>query len=338
MERSKVTIIGAGNQGLAMAAYLGINGVESYLYNRTETHISKIIKTREIICEGIWNGRIGVCNASSQIEDVLQKIILVTVPAYAHKEIAALLASYIDASYTVILSPGKVFGIIDFVESLKEAGCKELPLVAECQTTVCASRKEGEDRIKVYGMKKDIPIAAGNIEKVMNHLPECIRKCYRKADSFIETSFGNIGMVLHPLPLLLNFGSVDNGRKFRYYKDGITPAIAGLIEKLDGERLKVAYKLGYELESITDWMKRNYGTTGEGLYEHIQTNICYRGMEAPASIHNRFIEEDIPYGLVPLEDTAKKLSIEVPVTTETISFACVVMGRDYRSYGRPCRL
>lgn len=338
MDQSKVTIIGAGSQGLAMAAYLGISDVECYLYNRTESHISKIIKTRQIICEGIWNERIDVCNASSQIENVLQKIILVTVPAYAHREIAALLAGHIDASYTVILSPGKVFGIIDFVEALKGAGCKELPLIAECQTTVCASRREGEDRIKVYGMKKDIPMAAGNIGEVMNRLPGCLRKCYRGADSFIETSFGNIGMVLHPLPMLLNFGAVNSGRKFRYYKEGITPVIANLIEKLDSERLKVAYRLGYGLESIKDWMKRNYGTTGAGLYEHIQTNVCYEGMEAPVSIHNRFIEEDIPYGLVPLEDTAKKLGMEVPVTTGTISFASVVMGVDYRSQGRPCGL
>lgn len=338
MDRSKVTVIGAGSQGLAMAAYLGINGVKCYLYNRTESHISKIIETRKIICEGIWNGRIDICNASSQIEDVLQKIILVTVPAYAHKEIAALLAGCVDASYTVILSPGKVFGIIDFVEALKGAGCKKLPLVAECQTTVCASRREGEDRIKVYGMKKDIPMAAENIEEVMNHLPRCIRECYRMADSFIETSFGNMGMILHPLPMLLNFGAVDSGRKFRYYKEGITPAIANLIGKLDSERLKVAYRLGYELESIEDWMKRNYGTIGAGVYEHIQTNICYGSIKAPASVHNRFIEEEIPYGLVPLEDTAKKLGMEVPMITETISFASAVMGENYRSQGRLCGL
>ena len=172
----------------------------------------------------------------------------------------------------------------------------------------------------------------------MSRLPGCIRECYRKVDSFIETSFGNMGMVLHPLPMLLNFGAVDNGRKFRYYKEGITPVIADLIEKLDRERLGVAYRLGYELESIKDWMKRNYGTTGAGFYEHIQTNTCYGGMEAPTSIHNRFIEEDIPYGLVPLEDTAKKLGVEVPVATGTISFASVVMGRNYRSQGRSCNL
>ena len=338
MDRPRVTVIGAGSQGLAMAAYLEINNVESYLYNRTESHISKIIKNREIICEGIWKGRIDICSASSQIEDVLQKIILVTVPAYGHREIAALLAGHVDASYTIILSPGKVFGIIDFVGALKEAGCKELPLVAECQTTVCASRKEGEDHIRVYGMKKDIPIAAENIDEVMSRLPGCIRECYRKVDSFIETSFGNMGMVLHPLPMLLNFGAVDNGKKFRYYKEGITPVIADLIEKLDRERLGVAYRLGYELESIKDWMKRNYGTTGAGFYEHIQTNTRYGGMEAPTSIHNRFIEEDIPYGLVPLEDTAKKLGVEVPVATGTISFASVVMGRNYRSQGRSCNL
>ena len=55
---------------------------------------------------------------------------------------------------------------------------------------------------------------------------------------------------------------------------------------------------------------------------------------APVSIHNRFIDEDIPYGLVPLEDTAKKLNIEVPIATAIISFANMIMGKDYRAEGR----
>ena len=334
MDRDKVTIVGAGNQGLAMAAYLGRNHVGCYLFNRTECHISKLLETKEIICKGIWSDNIKVCDVSSRIEDVLQKTILVTTPAYAHREIASLLAGYMDSSYTVLLSPGKVFGVIDFVETLKEVGCKELPLVAECQTTMCASRRIGEDRIKVYGIKKDIPIAAENVGMVMERMPECIRKCYRKVDSFIETSFGNIGMVLHPLPMLLNLGFIDAGRTFKYYREGITPAIAALIERLDYERLEVARKLGYELESIMDWMKRNYDTDGERLYEHIQANRCYENIMAPVSIHNRFIDEDIPYGLVPLEDTAKKLNIEVPIATAIISFANMIMGKDYRAEGR----
>lgn len=337
----QVMIVGAGNQGLAIAAYLSINNVESYLYNRTIDHINKIIETKEIVCSGIWNQKVSICDVSSAIEDVLKKIIIVTTPAYAHKDVACLLAKYVDSSYIILLSPGKTFGIIDFIHSLKLAGCSQLPIVAECQTTICVSRREGENGVKVSAIKKDIPIASigeDELEKVLNDLPECMRQCYKKANSYIETSLGNVGMVLHPIPMLLNFGAVEGNREFKYYKEGITPTIAGLIERLDSERLEVAHKLGYDLESIVHWMRRNYGTMGNGLYEHLQGNMSYKDIVAPVSIYNRFIEEDVPYGLVPLEDIAKKLGVKVPVTTEVISFAGILMNCDYRKQGRLCNV
>ena len=341
MNKTSVMIVGAGNQGLATAAYLSMNGVECYLYNRTLGHIDKIVETQEIICSGIWNQKVCVRNASSAIEDVLQKIIIVTTPAYAHAEIAGLLAGHVDSSYMILLSPGKMYGTIDFIYSLRAAGCNQLPMVAECQTTICASRREGKNGVKVYALKSNIPIASTGeeeLEKVLNDLPECLKRCFAKANSYIETSFGNIGMVLHPMPMLLNWGSVEGGRGFKYYKEGITPTIACLIERLDSERLEVAHRLGYDLESIVHWMKRNYNTTGNGLYEHLQSNMNYKGIDAPSSIYNRYIEEDIPYGLVPVESTAKKLGIKVPVTTEVISFAEMVMNCDYRRQGRQCRI
>lgn len=341
MNKTRVMIIGAGNQGLATAAYLSINGVESYLYNRTPAHINKIVETNEILCSGIWNQKVCVSNVSSVIEDVLQKIIIVTVPAYAHAEIAGLLARVVDSSYKILLSPGKMYGIIDFIHSLKLAGCNQLPMVAECQTTICASRREGENGVRVYALKSNIPIAAmgeKELKEVLSGLPECIQKCFVKANSYIETSFGNMGMVLHSIPMLLNLGSIEGDSKFKYYKEGITPTIADLIERLDLERLEIARQLGYDLESIVHWMKRNYNTVGNGLYEHLQSNMYYKNIAAPSSIYNRYIEEDIPYGLVPLESTASKLGIKVPVTTEVISFAGMVMNCDYRKQGRQCRL
>ncbi|MBO5144626.1 MAG: NAD/NADP octopine/nopaline dehydrogenase family protein [Lachnospiraceae bacterium] len=341
MENSKVMIVGAGNQGLAMAAYLEINNVECYLYNRTAGHIRKIMETNEIVCSGVLNKRVYVSHVSSKIEDALQKTIVVATPASAHKEVAALLAKHVDSSYTILLSPGKTFGIIDFIYNLRLAGCNEIPIIAECQTTIFASRREGENSVKIYALKNDIPIASTreeSLDKVLNKMPECLRMRYKKVNSYIETSFGNIGMILHPIPMLLNFGSIESNRVFKYYTEGITPTIASLIERLDSERLEIAHELGYELESIVDWMMRNYDTNGKGLYEHLQTNKYYQEIVSPVLVCNRYIEEDVPYGLVPMEDTALKLGIKVPVTTEVISFANIIMNCDYRKYGRLCML
>ena len=41
----KITIVGAGNSGLAMAGHLAINGEEVVLWNRSEPTIAKMKET-----------------------------------------------------------------------------------------------------------------------------------------------------------------------------------------------------------------------------------------------------------------------------------------------------
>ncbi len=70
------------------------------------------------------------------------------------------------------------------------------------------------------------------------------------------------------------------------------------------------------------------------MFENLQNNIYYRGIDAPQSIHHRYIEEDVPNGLVPLESLGVYLDIPTPVTSTIISVANIVMNCDYRKIGR----
>ena len=51
-----IFVCGAGHQGLSMAAHLALNGLKVNLWNRTLSHIQKIIQTGVIHCNGIVNG------------------------------------------------------------------------------------------------------------------------------------------------------------------------------------------------------------------------------------------------------------------------------------------
>ena len=57
------------------------------------------------------------------------------------------------------------------------------------------------------------------------------------AQSVLETGLYNGNPVLHPAIALLNAGALErNDGTFRFYGDGMTPAVARLIEAVDGER------------------------------------------------------------------------------------------------------
>lgn len=334
----KITILGAGHQGMAMAAHLSINGVECYLWNRSHEHIKEIVGNNEIICKGILNEKVRIKRVSSHISEVLQKNIMITTPSSAHRDLAVMLAPYVDESYTVILNPGRTFGSLDFIYWLKKAGCLSLPVVAETQTIIYTCRKENENTVRVYALKNDIPISAlnpKNLPQVMQALPECIRNYFVPTENYLKTSLGNVGMVLHCAPVLMNVGWIENHKtKFEYYYDGISESISNVLEKIDAERLAVASAMGCQVESLIGWLQRTYHTKGKNLYEHLQSNIYYRGIDAPQDIHHRYIEEDVPNGLVALESAGEYMGVRTPVTTTIISLANYTMNCNYREIGR----
>ncbi len=67
------------------------------------------------------------------------------------------------------------------------------------------------------------------------------------------TSLGNIGMVLHCVPVLMNIGWIESEKtKFEYYYDGISKSIADVLEKIDSERIVIAKAMGINIESTEE--------------------------------------------------------------------------------------
>lgn len=331
-------IIGGGHQGLTMTAHLLYNGVECHLWNRTLAHIQSVIESGSIECKGILKATVPVGRVSDQIEEVLEKRILVTTPSFAHKDIARILAPYMDDTYTVVLNPGRTFGILEFAKALKDNGCRKLPVIAETQSIVYTCRRDERNGVILYAIKDGIKLSVqqgGNAEEVINRLPLPIKKNFVPARSFYETSFGNVGMILHCLPVLLNTGWIESKKThFEYYYDGISETIADILEKLDYERVSIAEEFGCQVETVMQWLQRIYGTSGTNLYQNLQTNKYYAGIDAPQSLNHRYLEEDVPNGLVALESAGKYVGQKTPVTTLIIDLANLVMDTDYRKKGR----
>lgn len=333
-----VTIIGGGHQGLAMAAHLSLNGIDCFLWNRTQANVQAVIDTKQIICNGIVNDTATIKHVSTDITECLQKLIMVTTPSSAHRSVARMLAPYVDDSYIVVLNPGRTFGALDFAQTLRAGGCKSLPIIAETQTIVYTCRRSDKNEVAILALKENIPLAALNkndTQKVLAALPDCISSNFCAVDSYVQTSMGNVGMILHCAPVLMNVGWIENKKvDFKYYYEGISFTVAKLLEKIDAERLKVAATMGYPVESVSEWLERTYQTHGSNLFERLQNNVYYNSIDAPLSVKHRYVEEDVPNGLVPLESAGKAFGIAMPYTTLVIDFANAVMETDYRSIGR----
>ena len=333
-----VFVCGAGHQGFSMASHLTLNGVEVNLWNRSEKNIQEVLDTGVIHCSGIVNGDASISKVSTNMADVVADFVMVTTPSSAHKDIARELAPYVKPEMIIVLNPGRTFGAIEFAEELIKHGVEHLPQIAETQTIVYTCRKSGPNSTSILALKNDVEIAAihgSNIDYIMNRMPDCLKPYFKIVDSVGRTSLSNVGMILHCAPVMMNVGWIETEKvDFKYYYDGISRSVARFLEKIDAERQAVAKAGGFEIESVREWMIRTYGVTGDTLYECIRNNEAYREIDAPPTINSRYIFEDVPNGLVPVEAMGYEYGVPTPNITTIINLACSVMNVDYRETGR----
>lgn len=333
-----VLICGGGHQGLSMAAHLALCGNEVSLWNRTEKHIAEILKSNKIVCSGVVSGETHIKKASCKIDEVISDVIMVTTPSSAHKDIARVLAPFVTKDTVIVLNPGRTFGAIEFAETLKNCGVVELPHIAETQTIVYTCRRSDKNSVTIFALKEGVKIASiakDDLNYILAAIPECIRWYFIKSNSVVETSMTNVGMVLHCAPVLMNIGWIESEKtEFKYYYDGISKSVATFLEKIDSERIAVAKALGEDIESVKHWLERTYSTSGNNLFETIQNNASYREIDAPPTINCRYIFEDVPNGLVPVEKMGRELGVTTPNISLVIDLANAVMETDFRKTGR----
>ena len=336
--KSSILICGAGHQGLAMAAHLALEGNSINLWNRSKDKIEKIIKTNTIYCEGVIKGTAHINRISTDIKELMSDFIMIAAPSTAHRDIARELAPHINDNSIIVLNPGRTFGAIEFAEELMLCGVKKLPVIAETQTILYTCRKINEDTANIIAFKTEVEIATLHRyeqDVLKSRMPGCISKYFKYVDSVMITSLSNIGMILHCAPMLMNIGWIESKKvDFKYYYDGISETIALFCEIIDKERLKVAKKCGYEVDSIVDWLRKTYRIDGDSLYDCLQNNEAYRHIDAPKSLNNRYIFEDIPNGLVPIEALGKDQNVDVRNISSLIDIGNSVTGCDFRKIGR----
>lgn len=336
----KITVIGAGNTGITMAGHASSKGHDVSLWNRNREEVPELFETKTVELKGVIEGSYTLYNVTTDMRVALKdtELVLITTPSFAHRDIAKLVAESLENDTTVILFPGRTFGVLEFIAGYKAYSNSNKVQVAETQTAIYTCRKLSDTQADLLSIKKNVSFSfldGWDNERLYETLPDFLKDSLTPAKSLVETSIGNVGMMLHCAPLLLNAGWTENeDYSYMYYKEGITPRIARFIERLDEERLSVAKKFNQEIESVSSWVKRIYGVEGDNLYERIQNTRPYDTIEAPNSLDFRYITEDVPNGLVPLESAGKYLGLEMNYTSLVIDLASALLETDFRKNGR----
>ncbi len=339
---TRYTVIGAGHGGKAMAAHLALMGFKVALYNRTPQHVASI-KARGGITLGSYeagpNGFGQLSCVTSNMEEALQDsdVVMVVVPASAHRSIARASAAHLRDGQIVVLNPGRTLGALEFRKVLDDRGCTADVIIAETQSFIYASRSEGPAQARIFRIKDAVPLAALPALETGKVL-EAINPAYPQfidGINILETSLNNIGAIFHPAITLLNAGWIEStGGNFQFYLDGVTPTVARIVEVLDRERVTIASALGIRAITACEWLKMAYNTTGDNLYEAIHNQPGYRGINAPPTLKGRYLTEDIPTSLVTFASLAQRYGVSVRCMESIIRLACIAHSTDYWHHGR----
>lgn len=344
MAIKKIAVLGAGNGGCAAAADLTLRGYEVRLFSRTEETLNPIRKKDGIAL--VENGEEKFASpffVSPHLPPVIDGVdlIIVCAPAVAHEYLANGLARYLQDGQRIMLNPGHTGGSLHFANTLRHSGLRARIKLCETVTLTYICRMPQPARVEIYRRTTHLRCAAfpgsdgfSLIPEIQEIFPDVVR-----AQDVLETGFANINAIMHPAGMIGNAGWIEKTRgDFLYYREGITPAIAAWIEKVDQERLEIVKRLVLDPVRFVDIFFQAGLTTEEArasgsVYRAIHESEPNRTIKAPASLDHRYLKEDVGYGLVPMAEIGRSLGVKTPVIDALIVLASLMHNFDYRAEG-----
>jgi len=354
MSVKKIAVIGAGNGGHAMAAHKTLDGFEVSLFElpRFADNIRQVLDTGQITIE--WPDRketVKVHQVTTDIAAALKgaEIVFVVTPAFGHKTMAEVCAPHVREGQMVSLMPGSG-GSLEFARIFRAQGVDKNVLLCECCTLPCGARLAGPGHVLIHTEAVTLPTGVFPANRTDEAIAK-LRQVYptiTPAANVLEAAINNPNPIVHPAATLLSATRIEHsGGEFYLYREGMTPAVARVYEALERERLALLDRLGLKLHHYAGLAARGYnlGETLEECHDRILntsmdaafgTRSIEVGMQmkGPASMQDRYVTEDVPYGLVLLATLGRLLGIHTPISDAIINLCGAINRTDYWTEGR----
>lgn len=344
-------VLGGGHGGMAAAADLALRGFRVRLFELPEfAHtIRPVAEAGGIHAEvlpstGLREGFARLDAVTTDVGEAVTgaDVVMVIVPSFAHRRFAEVTAPVVRPGQTVLVAPGNFGGALEFALTWRQRGADPGRVtLAEAESLMYACRKKGPATVWIRGYKRSLRVAALPATRTGAALG-VLRQAYptlEPAQNVLETGLSNPNAPTHLPIMILNAAHIDRtGGDFLFYREGMTPAVGRVVEALDSERLTVGAGLGLSrmrslYEQDLAWYAHQ-GAFGENICQTNANNPIYSWSRAPGSFDHRYVTEDVPYGLVPLEDLGIRLGIATPTATAVIHLAGIIAGRDLRREAR----
>src|SRR5215475_14443163 len=339
---SPVAVIGAGNVGCALAADLGLRGIEVRLFNRSPGRLAAIRDAGGITVTGEIEEFAALRMVTGSLEQAVDGagVVAVTVPTASLSAYAAALARATAGEQLIWLNPGHSGGALYLAAELARAGQGGRTI---CQLTTAShiSRLTGPATVRVF-LRAPASVAAlpaSHLEACHRRLDALLPGQLGRAQSVLEADLANLNAILHPPGMVCNAGWIEaTAGTFGFYAEGSGRAVAQVMDAIDRERRALAGRLGVRAVPFAELFGQLGFTAGGpvhagGAYHAIQHSELIRPMQSPPRLDHRYLHEDVGWGLVPWMHLAAAAASPAPTITALTHLAGAINGIDYPREG-----
>ncbi len=329
----KITIVGAGNTGHALAAYLAQRGCTPVLATRSAEK-SAAINENGITAEGAIQGNFRVPSTTSLAEAVQgAALVAVMTTANAHRAVARQLAPLLTDGQSILVFNSN-WGAFEFAQVLGgDIAAKNLT-VAETAAQLFVATSGGPGHVNV-SVKEKISVAATDPAKTAPLLAAIggVFPQFEEGGSIIETTISTTNPVIHVPISLANIARIENAQEFRFYGDGVSKAGVELILKIDEERVAVARALGCEIDDVLTVINSFWEKKHDNLFDALTKNETYLRAMGPKSLTHRYFTEDVPFGIAPVAQIGRLYGVETPYTDALLDILYKLAGQGLAGTG-----
>ena len=341
--KERITILGGGNGGFAAAADLTIRGHEVILCEHPDfAHILEPVRAKGGIdletlpSNGLSDGFAKLYGITSDIEYALSnsEIVMVIAPSFALKAMAELCAPYVKDNQVFVLCPGNIGGSIIFKNSLKAAGCNKAIWIAEFECMMYACRKKDETSVWIRGYKRNLGCGIfprTNSKPILERLQALYPNLIDRGN-VLEVAMCNPNMVAHVPTMLFSASNIDQKEDRLFYVQCMSESVGRVMDQLNEERMQINQLPGFKIPSLRDVVYHWYhyqGADGKTMRDIQSSNPIFKWSKMPTDLNHRYITEDIPYGLIPMQKILEMFGFSARNMEALSIMACALTGKNF---------
>ena len=341
-----VAIIGAGIGGIYLAAQLGVAGFKLRLHDIDDARLADIRAFGGLDVEGEQGGFAAVERATGDLRSAVEgaEVIIVVTGGNAQPTVARSLAPLLRDGQIVLLIQGNTGGSLLVRRALDEAGCRADVAVAEMDNYPYSCRRLAPTRIRPIIAKRWLQIATFpgyRIAEVHPRLSPLFPQAVATPNP-LYTGLTNANAMLHVANCVANAARIEAGETYKFYAEGVTPAVARLYQAINRERVAVAASLDASVPNLEDWFERVFGVREASLVDTCRrltynSDGPYQATGTPSSLDHKFITEDVPTGLIPMSALGAAAGVPTPAIDALVEMVRTMTGRDFADEARTLR-